>query len=213
MIPIGELWPFTVYRWYGVCTRSLWCCFWEAFIKTVIFTCCFFPLSVISHTWLFPDSSKPSPQPLILPLSFLFPLFNHLSSHLYLLSLWFIFSAGWTVLFHFSPNRPIPLAPSQSLLLQFDSPLRQPGHQGRWTVYKWWGSLSLFLIPLPSFLQPNLFVRTQHMQSQSLPYLTNTPQTISPSLPSNAATILSTERSAALVPYVQWASHSTRWVQ
>lgn len=63
----------------------------------------------------------------------------------------------------------IPLTPSQSLLLQLDSPIRQQGHEGGWAVYKEWGSLSLVpslrFFRLPFF---SLCVRTECMQSQRL---------------------------------------------
>lgn len=121
-----------------------------------MYTCCFFPFCHLSPTSLFLGSSQPSPWPLILQPWFLSLLFNHLSSHLYLLSLLFIFSAGWSVFFHFSPPPPIPCTPSQSLLLQLDSPLRQQGHQGAWTVYKGWGSLSLSFTSLHSCILPYL---------------------------------------------------------
>lgn len=77
--------------------------------------------------------------------------------------------SGWSVFSHSSAERPIPLKPSQSLLLQLDSPLRQTGSQGRKDCLRGMKlAPSLSPPPLLSLSWPTLFVRTEGMQSTSL---------------------------------------------
>lgn len=119
------------------------------------------------------------------------PTFQSSVSRLYLLSIWFIFSAGGGQSFStFSPLCLIPLTSSQSLLLQFDSPIRQQGHEGGWAVYKEYSIVCSFHLP---FFLSGLNV-CSHRGSQIKPK--DFPQTASSALQAKVATF----------PHPSWGS-------
>lgn len=122
MIPIWVLWIFTVYRWYDlfeVAQRKT--CSNLTYTLTAFFLLCHLhPTSLFSDPQ---ENQAPASNPFA---KHPFPaVFSSLSSfpliHFHCTN-------------HFSTIQPVPLRHSQSLLLQLDSPLRQQGHQGGWTV-------------------------------------------------------------------------------
>lgn len=166
MIPIWELWPFTVYPWYGVCRRSLWSCPEKPWWKLSHTQAAFSLFCHLDPTSLFPGSSKNQPHwPLIHLFRFFSLLFNHLSPHLYLPSDSFSLQDGQS----FSTSLPYVQFLSHLLnhfyySLTVHSDNRVTRADG--LVYEGRGSLSF--IPLPSLSQPTLFVKPEGMQSPSL---------------------------------------------